>query len=56
MSSASALEAGPNLRKGGRETADEDAEVFWDGGLRQTVNAHVEVGHNREGGRHGLRL
>ena len=56
MSSASALEADPNLRKGRRETVDEDAEVFWDGGLRQTANAHVEVGYNGEGGRHVFRL
>jgi hypothetical protein len=53
MSSASALEAGPSRRERGGEIVNEDAEVFWDGELRQTANAHVEVGHN---GRQVFRL
>jgi tyrosyl-DNA phosphodiesterase-1 len=56
MSSASALEAGPSRRERGREIVNEDAEVFWDGELRQTANAHVEVGHNGEDGRQVFRL
>jgi hypothetical protein len=30
--------------------------VFWVGGVRQTANAHVQVGHNGEGGRQVFRL
>lgn len=53
--STSTLEAGPSRRRGG-ETVDESAEVFWDGELRQTANAHVEIGHNGENGRPVFRL
>ena len=54
MSSASASEAGPSQR--GSQTVDEDVEVFWDGELRQTANAHVELGRNGEDGRPIIRL
>jgi hypothetical protein len=53
--SAPASEAGPSRRRG-KETVDEDVEVFWDGELRQTANAHVELGHNGEDGRPVFRL
>jgi hypothetical protein len=43
-------------RQRGREPVDEDAEVFWDGELRQTANAHVELGNNGEDGRSVFRL
>ena len=35
---------------------DENVEVFWDGELRQTANAHVETGHNGDDGRPVFRL
>jgi tyrosyl-DNA phosphodiesterase-1 len=35
---------------------NEDVEVFWDGELRQTANAHVELGRNGEDGRPIFRL
>ncbi|KAF8498085.1 phospholipase D/nuclease [Russula emetica] len=54
MSSAPASEAGPSQR--GSQTVDEDVEVFWDGELRQTANAHVELGRNGEDGRPIFRL
>jgi tyrosyl-DNA phosphodiesterase-1 len=52
---APALEAGPSHRRG-RETVDENVEVFWDGELRQTANAHVETGRNGDDGRPVFRL
>jgi tyrosyl-DNA phosphodiesterase 1 len=52
VSSAPASEAGPSQRG----TLDEGAEVFWDGELRQTANAHVELGRNGEDGRPIFRL
>ncbi|KAI0278964.1 tyrosyl-DNA phosphodiesterase-domain-containing protein [Russula aff. rugulosa BPL654] len=54
MSSAPASEARPSQR--GSQTVDEGVEVFWDGELRQTANAHVEVGRNGEDGRPIFRL
>ena len=54
MSSAPASEAGQIQR--GSQTVDEDGEVFWDGELRQTANAHVELGRNGEDGRPIFRL
>jgi tyrosyl-DNA phosphodiesterase 1 len=54
MSSAPASEAGPSQR--GSQTVDEDVEVFWDGELRQTANAHIELGRNGEDGRPIFRL
>lgn len=53
-SSAPASEAGPS--QSGSRTVDEDVEVFWDGELRQTANAHVELGRNGEDGRPIFRL
>jgi len=46
--------AGPSRK--GKEAANEEAEVFWDGELRQTANKHVEPGHNGENGRPIFRL
>jgi tyrosyl-DNA phosphodiesterase-1 len=54
MSPAPASEAGPSRR--GSQTMDEGVEVFWDGELRQTANAHVELGRNGEDGRPIFRL
>jgi hypothetical protein len=54
MSSAPASEAGPSQR--GSQAMDEDVEAFWDGELRQTANAHVELGRNGEDGRPIFRL
>jgi tyrosyl-DNA phosphodiesterase-1 len=52
VSSAPVSEAGPSQRG----TVDEGVEVFWDGELRQTANAHVELGRNGEYGRPIFRL
>lgn len=54
MSSGPASEAGTSQR--GSQTVDEAVEVFWDGELRQTANAHVELGRNGEDGRPIFRL
>ena len=54
MSSAPTSEAGPSQR--GSQTVDEDVEVFWDGELRQTANAHVELERNGEDGKPIFRL
>lgn len=53
-SSAPASEANSSQR--GSRNGDEDVEVFWDGELRQTANAHVELGRNGEDGRPIFRL
>lgn len=54
VSSAPASQAGPSQR--GSQAVDEGVEVFWDGELRQTANAHVELGRNGEDGRPIFRL
>ena len=54
MSSSTASVAGTSQI--GSQTVDEDVEVFWDGELRQTANAHVEPGRNGEDGRPIFRL
>ena len=54
MSSVPAMEVGPS--QSGSQTVDEDVEAFWDGELRQTANAHVELGRNGEDGRPIFRL
>lgn len=54
MSSPTASGAAPSQR--GSQTVDEGVEVFWDGELRQTANAHVELGRNGEDGRPIFRL
>lgn len=52
---STAPKAGPS-RQGGGAPVDEDTEEFWDGELRQTANAHVDLGHNGEDGRPVFRL
>jgi hypothetical protein len=52
---SSAPKAGTS-RQRGREAVGGDTEVFWDGELRQTANAHVGLGHNGEDGRPVFRL
>ncbi|KAH9957834.1 tyrosyl-DNA phosphodiesterase-domain-containing protein [Russula dissimulans] len=54
MSCAPGSQAGPSRK--GEEAPDEEAEVFWDGELRQTANKHVKPGHNGENGRPVFRL
>jgi tyrosyl-DNA phosphodiesterase 1 len=49
-----AAEAGPSRRE--EETVGQEAEVFWDGELRQTANMHVERGHNGTAGEAVFRL
>jgi tyrosyl-DNA phosphodiesterase-1 len=46
--------AGPSRRE--NETVGQEAEVFWDGQLRQTANMHVEPGHNGTNGKPVFRL
>jgi len=56
MSCSPASQDGP--RRKGKEVADdpEEAEVFWDGELRQTANKHVEPRRNGEDGKPVFRL
>jgi tyrosyl-DNA phosphodiesterase 1 len=54
MGCAPGSQAGPSRK--GEEAPDEEAEVFWDGELRQTANKHVKPGHNGENGRPVFRL
>jgi len=54
LSSAPASGVGPSQRGG--QTVDRDVEVFWDGELRQTANAFVELDRNGEDGRPVFRL
>jgi hypothetical protein len=54
MSSAPASKDGSTQR--GRQDVEENVEVFWDGELRQTANAHVELSRNGEDGRQVFRL
>jgi len=49
-----AASAGPSRRE--NETVGQEAEVFWDGELRQTANRHVEPGHNGTDGEAVFRL
>jgi tyrosyl-DNA phosphodiesterase-1 len=47
-------EAGPS--RGENETVGQEAEVFWNGELRQTANMHVEPGRNGTDGKPVFRL
>ncbi|KAI0290274.1 tyrosyl-DNA phosphodiesterase-domain-containing protein [Multifurca ochricompacta] len=40
----------------GKEKVDQEAEIFWDGELRQTANMHAEPGRNGEDGTPVFRL
>ena len=47
-------EVGPSRKE--KDTADQEAEVFWDGELRQTANMHVDAVHNGMDGKPVFRL
>jgi hypothetical protein len=54
LSGTPASESGQSRRE--KERVDEEAEVFWDGELRQTANMHVSPGHNGTNGKAVFRL
>ena len=55
-SSTPVFEVGPSRGKKEDEAVGQEAEVFWDGELRQTANMHVEPGHNGTNGKPVFRL